>query len=297
VARVEPRGDELEAGMRALNIEVPRDLLERWIEWFAPSVQPFLVDTDLAASLGMQPDRTGLTAELRDTFEIYNLPSNLFWVWLSEPDFLRFPRHQRAALVRAQRTLGREIVPSVTSWARLLGDTVRGQADGRRFVWWPSLLRGYEEQVLTNYVEQGRRPSRHDEVKEETWDVAANVLSEARSLAGKFAVTSGPNCFGTVMAAFGVAGADSVWMQREPFEEWLSDTTRPGGQDDDPGTVFVWRSPDGLAQHAAVTLGAGWALHKPSQGWMSPTKTLTVTDVKHSSREKGRRLQRYTPKT
>ena len=70
-------------------------------------------------------------------------------------------------------------------------------------------------------------------------------------------------------------------------------TVRPVLWNDDPGTVLVWRSPDGLVQHAAVTLGDGWALHKPSQGWMSPTKVLTVEECKASSREVGRRLERH----
>ena len=83
-------------------------------------------------------------------------------------------------------------------------------------------------------------------------------------------------------------------MQREPFEAWLAVSARIGGNDADPGTVLVWRDPDGAAQHAAVTLGDGWALHKPSQGWMSPTKVLSVGDAKFSAREKGRRLHRYT---
>ena len=79
-------------------------------------------------------------------------------------------------------------------------------------------------------------------------------------------------------------------MQREPFEDWLATSTVPGGKDVEAGTVIVWRSPDGTVQHAALTLGDGWALHKPSQGWMSPTKVPTVPDVIASARSKGRRL-------
>lgn len=48
-----------------------------------------------------------------------------------------------------------------------------------------------------------------------------------------------------------------------------------------------------VVQHAAVTIGDGWALHKPSQGWMSPNKALTVDEVKHSARGTGQRLRRY----
>ena len=86
-------------------------------------------------------------------------------------------------------------------------------------------------------------------------------------------------------------------MLREPFEEWLSSTAAPGGSDDDAGTVLVWRSPDGLVQHAAVTIGGGYVLHKPSQGWMSPRKILTAKEAIASARQRGRRLTRYKLRT
>src|SRR4029450_3865487 len=46
--------------------------------------------------------------------------------------------------------------------------------------------------------------------------------------------------------------------------------------------------------HAAVTLGDGWALHKPSQGWMTPRKVLLVRDVKRRARQAGALLSRRT---
>ena len=95
------------------------------------------------------------------------------------------------------------------------------------------------------------------------------------------------------MAAAGVVDAETVWMQREPFEEWLTAECRQGGSDDDPGTILVWRSADGVVQHAAATLGDGWALHKPSQGWMSPTKVLGIAQCRASARGPGRRLERW----
>lgn len=281
--------------MRALNIDVPDSLVERWIEWFSPTVQPFLADAVLAASIGEHAGAgaVSLSDEVRDTYCLYGLPSGAQYVWLSEAQFMALPRRSRAALVRAQRNLDRELVPSVRSWVSVVGDQVREQADGHRFVWWQSLLSGCEAQVLTDYIEEGRRASRHDEVSKEVWDSADRTLPGARRIAGTFATTSGPNCLGTVMAAAGVVNADTVWMQREPFEHWLSEKTRRNGDDDAPGTVLVWRSPDGLVQHAAVTLGDGWVLHKPSQGWMSPNKVLTVRECKASSRATGRRLERY----
>jgi cell wall-associated NlpC family hydrolase len=73
----------------------------------------------------------------------------------------------------------------------------------------------------------------------------------------------------------------------------LADRTRPGGTDEAPGTVLVWRNDDELVEHAAITIGDGWAIHKTSQGWMSPTKVLSVRDVKLSARDKGRHLTRH----
>ncbi|HXH78084.1 hypothetical protein [Nocardioides sp.] len=280
--------------MRTLNIDVSDSLVAQWVGWFAPLVQPFLASADLAGSVDEQTVGAPLTVEVRDTYCLYGLPSGLEYVWLSEAQFRSLARPQRAAFVRAQRSHGRELVPSVRAWADVVGDDARAQADGHRFVWWRSLLDGREEQVLKAYIEDGRLASRHHQVPEDVWDAAARRLPSARRHAGTFPPGSGPNCFGTVMAAAGIVGADAVWMLREPFEHWLAEKTRPGGDDDEPGTVLVWRSPDGLVQHAAVTLGADWVLHKPSQGWMSPTKVLTTAECKASSRGSGRRLQRYT---
>lgn len=279
--------------MRALNIEVPDRLLQRWVEWFTPDVQPFIVDSDLASTVDKHTGDVNLSAELRDAYCLYGVADGLRRIWLSESQFMALDRPRRSALVRAQRAFGREIVPSVRTWAPVLGDAVRAQADGHRFVWWRSLLSGLEGPILQDFIEEGRRPSRHDEVPDDLWAAIAHILPGARALAGTFADASGPNCFGTVMAAAGVEGADGVWMQRAPFEDWLAATTRPGGHDDEPGTVLVWRSPDGLVQHAAVALGDGWVLHKPSQGWMSPNKILTAAECKASSRSTGRRLERH----
>lgn len=280
--------------MRALDIDVPDALLTRWVEWFAPAVQPFLADSDLAATITDHAGDVVLSEELEGTYHFYGVQDELRYVWLTEAQFLAMPRARRAVLVRAQRTHERELVPSVRAWVGLVGDRVREQADGHRFVWWPSLLAGHEEQVLVDFIEEGRHASRHDQVPERVWESAAAKVPGARSLAGSFAAASGPNCFGAVMGAAGVAGASSVWVVREPFEEWLTSATRPGGDDNEPGTVFVWRSPDGLVQHAAVTLGGGWVFHKPSSGWMSPYKILTIAECKASSRAIGRRLERHT---
>ena len=55
--------------MRALGIDVPDDLARRWAGWFAPEVQPFLVDDELAGLVGGTEHE--LTDEVRDTFCLY----------------------------------------------------------------------------------------------------------------------------------------------------------------------------------------------------------------------------------
>lgn len=245
--------------MHVLGIDVDDDLLERWRDWLMPQRQPYAIDKGLAGELDLI-DRIGpLSPELKDSFELYGLDDEVV-VWLDLTEARSLPAEVRAAQPGAHRRPSRD--PRETT---------------RRIV---------------RYVESGRRPSRHDEVPAEIWRDLAARLPEAERLAGTFPDVSGPNCFGTVMAAAGVAGADKVWMQREPFEDWLAEHTTPGGSDDDAGTVLVWRGADGLVQHAAVTLGGGWALHKPSQGWMSPTKVLRVADAKSSARTPGRYLHR-----
>ncbi|BCJ32633.1 hypothetical protein Athai_01360 [Actinocatenispora thailandica] len=246
--------------MRVLGIDVDADLRHRWRGWLMPDAQPYLVPPEVAATLGLADEPARLTPELRDSFELYQ-PAGAAVAWLTRRE------------------------------ARLLPPAVRaGQPAAHR---WPSRDEDRTEARVVRYVEFGRRASRHRDVAAATWRAAGAVLPGARALAGRFPAHSGPNCFGAVLAAAGVAGAERIWMQREPFEAWLADRTRPGGSDDDLGTVLVWRSQDGLVQHAAVTLGDGWALHKPSQGWMSPTKVLRVRDVKLSSRTPGRHLHRH----
>jgi hypothetical protein len=183
--------------------------------------------------------------------------------------------------------LGIDVSPGLLErWVDRLAPDDRRQADGHRFVWWKSLL-NEAAVVLPRIVSEDLGPSRHAEVR--TWPAE---LPRARELAGTFPDGSGSNCFGTVMEACGVDGADGVWMQREPFERWLAEHTTTGGRDDAPGTVFVWRNAGQAVQHAAITLGDGWMLHKPSQSWMSPRKVRTVGEVKRSTRTAGWRLQR-----
>lgn len=277
--------------MRVLGIEVAAPLMARWRRWLAPDPQPFFLSTS-------DPDIPGsvegeMTPESRDTFRAYSMDRGLNIVWLNERSFSALPKDTRARLVRSQVDHRRGAVPSIHRWKDLLDPRVlRSQADGHRFVWWPSLLTNDDGSILERVVSEGRRTSRHREVRDATWSRCADVLPGVRALAGTFPIASGPNCFGTVMAACGDAQAADAWMLRDPFEEWLADRTQPGGDDDSPGTVLVWRDADGLAQHAAVTIGDGWAFEKPSQDWHSPRVVLPVNELIMANRTRGQRLQR-----
>jgi hypothetical protein len=277
-----------------LGIPVDDRTLGLWRTWLAPQVQPFFVERsrDWPTVAGDHE----LTAELRDTYELWNVDRALAVTWLDEAGFAALPRSQRARLVRSQVRHSRGAVPTVRGWSDLVGDDVlREQADGHRFVWWPSLL-GQRERVrdiLERVVAKGNLRSRHAEVTEETWRGCAGVLPRARELAGTFPAGSGPNCFGTVLAAAGVEGAAEEWLVREPFEAWLAATCRHSAASRGVGTVLVWRDGDGQAVHAAVEIGDGWVLEKPSQTWCSPRTIASLRDVVSVNRARGQRLERH----
>jgi hypothetical protein len=291
--------------VRVLGIDVGAELLECWQRWLAPEVQPFFVE-----SLRPWPKPTAVTAdtadtarlspELRDTYKTWKLDRALKTLWLDEEAFLSWPRPTRAALVRSQVGLGRGAVPTVRGWLDLADQqALRSQADGHRFVWWPSLLAGNADAIVSRAVSTGEPASRHREVTSKTWRGCADVLPAAKALVGAFAPSSGPNCFGTVMAAAGVEGAADVRMLQQPFLAWLASACRPetrdhrDRRDHDPGAVLVWRNRDGLPVHAAVTIGDDWAMEKPSQSWASPRVVLAVDELIRVNRASGQRLERH----
>lgn len=248
-----------------LGIPVPDDLMARWREWFAPPLQPFplaALDDRMRALLPRrEPVRP--SDEVRDTFHLYGGER----VWLTRHEFAALPTPVRRALRYRRKP--------TPVWDLGAGDA-----------------------PLAAYVHDGVHDSQHAAVAEATWRRAAGLLSRARELAGTFPAGSGPNCFGTVMAAAGVAGAEHEWMFEEPFAAWLGAHTTPlppgPDQDHEPGIVLVWTSVEsGLPAHAAVTLGDGWALSKPSQAWCSPRVVWPVRRTILRSRYPGLRLERH----
>lgn len=288
--------------MRVHGVDVDESLLWRWRGWIAPATQPFFLSEEDAKRCQIEESAFGarkMSDELHDSYALWRVPRELRVLWLDEERFRDAPRATRTALVRAQIEHGRHLVPSVRRWAGSFSAAeLRAQADGHRFVWWPSMLEHVDDETLAAIVTdiEVLNPSRHREVAPEVWRDAATVLPGAAEVAGSFADGSGPNCFGTVMAAAGVREGAAAWTPQDEFEAWLRENTREAtgtGHDAHAGTVLVWRDQDGDAAHTAVTLGAGWGLHKPSQCWHTPRKVLTVGEILRVSRAPGLRLRRY----
>lgn len=279
--------------LTVLGIEVEPALLNAWRGWLAPDPQPFLVASP--ADWDCEDEGGVVTRELEDTYRLWwGVEKPAVLLWISSEQFAALPRSTRAALVREQARRRRGATPSIRAWQDLLdGAELRGQADGHRFVWWPSLLIGEPERVLARVISDRRLPSRHAEVAEDTWRAAQPVLPGARRLGGTFPAGSNMNCFSTVIEAAG-APSREVLDDVAPFDAWLAAACKRGGDPGQSGVVLLWRNRDGSPVHAAVTLGGGWALEKPSRDWHSPHAVLTVTEVMKMSRHPGERLERWT---
>jgi hypothetical protein len=195
-------------------------------------------------------DAVEVTRELVDTFRLWRPEfRDKQPLWLDEATFFALPARRQAQLRRTRPTV------------------------------WPSEA---TDAVVRAFVESENERSEHRAV-------TAWRLPRAKQLAGTFPPGSGPNCFGGVMGAAGVVGAEQEQMLQEPFEDWLHTNARRGGDD-----VMVWRdSETRLPFHAAITLGDGWVFEKPSQCWWTHWQVVTADTVKRTTRMRGLRLERW----
>ncbi len=99
-----------------------------------------------------------VSAEVRDTFELYGLGSDHEVVGLTEAAFLQLEQAVRARLVREQVRWGRGDVPTVRSAPTQLRSVVHAQGDGHRFAWWAPLMTDRAVQVQVQ-VAAGRTAS------------------------------------------------------------------------------------------------------------------------------------------
>ncbi|GAA5502336.1 hypothetical protein Dxin01_02080 [Deinococcus xinjiangensis] len=278
------------AGVQLLNIPVSPDLLLRWRGYLAPNQHHFFLTAAEAQALELptQPcDSVMLTPEQRDTYTTWQIPQEADQIgMLSTTEFDALSSNIQRQMLALQVKHKRGNVPLGRHFRDFLPDLPAG-----RFLWRPEYI---TPEVLSRIIAKGQRPCQRQQVPQAVWDAAAPVLPRVRDLAGTWPQGSAGNCFGAVMGAAGVVGAEHEWMQREPFEAFLTERTKKGGQDADAGTILLWRSADGLVQHAAVTLGGGWAFEKASQTWMTPRTVLPTRELIAANRTEGWRLTRHT---
>lgn len=255
---------------QVLGVEVDEALIERWRDWFAPSTQPFRIDTlppEVTAAVPMRKREP--TSEWQDTFFMYGGT----WTWLNEDEFNALRPGLRRSLLAVRRRTGRPKSMPV----------------------WPSELARSGDQALFAWVASSVRPSQHREVPAHVWRRTPAVLPQAEHLSGTFPTSgSGANCFGAVLAAAGVPGTTDVQIGTGQLQAWLDEHTEPitgTGSDDQPGVVFTWTEHDKLA-HAAVSIGDGWMFSKPSQAWCSPRLIWSVRQTINSWRYPTSRLSR-----
>ena len=274
--------------MRILNIPVTPAELGRWRGHLAPPRQPFFLSRADAERLDLPATPRSLlqlTPEERDTFTLWAVDQAADQVtWLSPAQWAALPPAGRRELLRLQVRAGRGNVPLGRHFADLLPSLAPG-----RFLWQRDHL---TPAVLARLVSRAGVACQREAVPPAVWEAARPLLPCARELAGTFPQGSAGNCFGAVMGAAGLNGAEHEWMQRDPFEAFLRERARRGGQDEQPGTLLVWRSERGV-EHAAVTLGGGWAFQKAAQTWWTPRVVLPVAEVKRTNRVRGWRLERW----
>ncbi len=254
--------------LTVLGIPVSEAQVRRWLTYWAPVKRPYPA-TELPAAL-VEQHRSELLAhpdEWRDTFFLYG-PGP--WVWLAEAEFTSL-----AAELRTR-----------------LADGMRRRTAPKPVPAWPSDPLVVARMV--RWMEAGTRSSLHALAAADLRRASQGVLPGAMEVAGTFARGSGPNCFAAVMAAAGEPVSES-WVQVDEFSTWLASHAVPvrrGGSPDAPGRVLVWHE-RGSPAHAAVTIGGGWALQKPSQSWSSPTVVQPVSEVIRSWTYPGTRVHTY----
>lgn len=289
-------------------------LVAAWQHHWAPPAQPFFVSDALLRRLPSWPRFTrrefhhsGVPLSLHDTFATYAVREDPPWVmWLTYEAFASLGHAERFELLREQRIFGRAGVVHLDDVADRVDITkVAELVTEGYFVWWPQLWELLEEieqyDILRTFVETDRLPCRRSALSSRHWHLVATYLPGAPELAGSFLSQSGGNCLATVMAAFGAPAVAERWVHPEPFERWLGRFSplserlaQASLEAADVGLVIVWRDENTRIQHAAVTLGAGFVLHKEAQGWYAPRQVVGLEDALARWQDSGR-LNVYGP--
>ena len=238
-----------------------------------------------------------MSLSLHDTFSTYNVVDEPSWVfWLTYEAFSGLDDALKRDLLTEQRTFGRGGVVQFDQIAEQLASCkLESRTIDGLFVWWPELwaLLGETEKhnVLRAFVEADRFPCERSELTTDDWQRIDKRVPSAHALAGSFLPKSGGNCFATVMAAFGADAVAEVWVHPEPFMRWLEFTafgTASASTLPELGDVLVWFDENAHVQHAAVSLGEGFVLHKEAQSWYVPRQVMKLGDTLTRWQDAGR---------
>lgn len=128
------------------------------------------------------------------------------------------------------------------------------------------------------------------------------ALSRALELVG-WLPHSGPNCLATALAhgEANSARAQSIarlWLPVATLERDMQArgfVERPLSAALEPDAMIVWRSADGAAAHACVSLGERLVLNKNAQGWYAPRQILTLETVLAGWFEHGLEVRVFAP--
>ena len=280
--------------MELLNCQVDEATLRAWKGHFAPMVQPFFARRrlPLPATLGANwlesnSARTALNKSQHDTFATYEVSSTArHLLLLDEHAFSLLNPEVRAGLVQEQIAVNRGSVYSVEAYADLLDpielEAVAAGAAGGLFVWWPGLFAtlssSNQARVLARFVSDDRPPCRRGELTADQRERMHQNLPGVPARAGTFAADSGPNCLGAVIGAF-TGEFVSTRTERDTFMAWLDQRRPRQGDAPDMGTVLLWHDEQNTLQHAAISLGDGYAFHKEAQTWWSPWQIVRLSEV------------------
>ncbi len=280
--------------MEILNCRIDNATLTAWKNHFAPTTQPFFALRRFPLPKGSGGHwldcgavRGALGLSAHDTFATYEVASTArHLLFLDEHSFQTLPPDLRADLLHEQLEVGRGSVFHLEDLAEHLPHSeigpVTSAASGRLVVWWPGLFNTLSDatqaRLLANFVSEDRPPCRRAEFPAEQWQQVQRALPGLPDRVGTFHPDSGPNCLGAVIEAF-TGQIITHRTERHEFEAWLKSRLVATGAADELGTVLLWRDEHGALQHAAVSLGDGYAFHKEAQTWWSPWQVVHLTEV------------------
>lgn len=178
-----------------LGIDVDDSLYAHWVTWYCPNFQMFRAGelSPIARERLTIVDLPDVPLEIRDTFGAYRGE----WACITEKDFIDLPAAVRSEILATH------------------------EPDEVGLFCWPSTPEDEKDTALLRFMLAGQAPSQHRSVSATTWASCAPLLPAAQRLGGTFARRSGPNCFGTVMAAAG-EDVELVQVQTAQFDAFLS---------------------------------------------------------------------------